>query len=57
MGMISMMIFTLGIELAKVAYLWGDSRGFNLFNLMSGLLWLGLVMVFIRRQPEAVATE
>ncbi|CNL91019.1 MFS transporter [Yersinia pseudotuberculosis] len=57
MGMISMMIFTLGIELAKVAYLWGDSGGFNLFNLMSGLLWLGLVMVFIRRQPEAVATE
>ncbi|AHK19157.1 MFS transporter [Yersinia similis] len=57
MGMISMMIFTLGIELAKVAYLWGDSRGFNLFNLMSGLLWLGLVMVFIRRQPEAVAAE
>ncbi|MCV6870053.1 MFS transporter [Yersinia pestis] len=52
MGMISMMIFTLGIELAKVAYLWGDSRGFNLFNLMSGLLWLGLVMVFIRANPR-----
>ncbi|CNH58793.1 MFS transporter [Yersinia pekkanenii] len=57
MGMISMMVFTLGIEFAKVAYLWGNSGIFNLFNLISGLLWLGLVMIFIRRQPEAVTAE
>lgn len=57
MGMISMMVFTLGIEFAKVAYLWGNSGFFNLFNLISGLLWLALVMIFIRRQPEVAATE
>jgi MFS transporter, DHA1 family, multidrug/chloramphenicol efflux transport protein len=57
MGMISMMVFTFGIEFAKVAYLWGNSGIFNLFNLISGLLWLGLVMIFIRRQPEAVNAE
>ncbi|OWF80229.1 MFS transporter [Yersinia alsatica] len=55
MGMISMMVFTLGIEFAKVAYLWGNSGVFNLFNLISGLLWLGLVVIFIRRQPETTA--
>ena len=52
-----MMVFTFGIEFAKVAYLWGNSGIFNLFNLISGLLWLGLVMIFIRRQPEAVTAE
>lgn len=57
MGMISMMVFTLGIEFAKVAYLWGNSGVFNLFNLISGLLWLGLVVIFIRRQPETIAVE
>lgn len=57
MGMISMMVFTLGIEFAKVAYLWGNSGIFNLFNLISGLLWLGLVVIFIRRQPETTAVE
>lgn len=57
MGMISMFVFTLGIELAKVAYLWGNSGIFNLFNLISGLLWLSLVAIFIRKQPEAVAAE
>ena len=51
--MISMMVFTLGIEFAKVAYLWGNSGIFNLFNLISGLLWLGLVMIFIRRQQDS----
>ncbi|MDA5542577.1 MULTISPECIES: MFS transporter [Yersinia] len=57
MGMISMMVFTLGIEFAKVAYLWGNSGIFNLFNLISGLLWLGLVMIFIRKQPDTVVAE
>lgn len=48
MGMISMLVFTLGIELAKVAYLSGGSGLFSVFNLISGLLWLSLVAVFIR---------
>lgn len=55
MGMISMAVFTLGIELAKVAYVEGGSGLFNLFNLLSGLGWLGLVAVFIRRRQVFVA--
>jgi len=55
MGMISMAVFTLGIELAKVAYVEGGSGVFNLFNLLSGLCWLGLVAVFIRRRQVFVA--
>jgi DHA1 family multidrug/chloramphenicol efflux transport protein-like MFS transporter len=54
MGMISMMVFTLGIELAKVAYLSGGSGLFNIFNLISGLLWLSLVAVFIRKRRPVV---
>ncbi len=48
MGVISMMIFTVGIELAKVAYVEGGAGMFNLFNLISGLAWLALVVVFLR---------
>ena len=55
MGMISMAVFTLGIELAKVAYVEGGSGLFNLFNLISGLCWLALVAVFIRRRQVFVA--
>jgi DHA1 family multidrug/chloramphenicol efflux transport protein-like MFS transporter len=48
MGVISMMIFTVGIELAKVAYVEGGAGMFNMFNLFSGLAWLALVVVFLR---------
>jgi DHA1 family multidrug/chloramphenicol efflux transport protein-like MFS transporter len=48
MGVISMMIFTVGIELAKVAYVEGGAEMFNMFNLISGLAWLALVVVFLR---------
>lgn len=48
MGVISMMIFTVGIELAKVAYVEGGAGMFNMFNLLSGLAWLTLVVVFLR---------
>jgi len=48
MGVISMMIFTVGIELAKVAYVEGGAGMFNMFNQLSGLGWLGLVVVFLR---------
>lgn len=48
MGVISMMIFTVGIELAKVAYVEGGAGMFNMFNLLSGLAWLALVVVFLR---------
>lgn len=48
MGVISMMIFTVGIELAKVAYVEGGAGMFNMFNLLSGIAWLALVVVFLR---------
>ena len=48
MGVLSMMVFTIGIEIAKVAYGWGGSGLFNLFNFLSGLCWLTLVVLFMR---------
>jgi len=47
-----MIVFTLGIELAKVAYVTGGSGMFSLFNLISGLFWLTLVVVFIRQRKQ-----
>ncbi|MGO2367460.1 MAG: multidrug transporter MdfA, partial [Serratia sp. (in: enterobacteria)] len=57
MGMLSMMVFTVGIELAKVAYVWGGSGVFNLFNLISGLCWLALVALFLSKRRNGDATS
>ncbi len=57
MGVISMMIFTVGIELAKVAYVEGGAGIFNLFNLISGLAWLALVVVFLRSRQIVLPTN
>lgn len=57
MGVISMMIFTVGIELAKVAYVEGGAGMFNLFNLISGLAWLALVVVFLRSRQVVLPTN
>lgn len=57
MGVISMMIFTVGIELAKVAYVEGGAGMFNLFNLISGLAWLALVVVFLRSRQIVLPTN
>jgi DHA1 family multidrug/chloramphenicol efflux transport protein-like MFS transporter len=54
MGVISMMIFTVGIELAKVAYVEGGAGMFNMFNLISGLAWLALVVVFLRSRQTVI---
>nr|WP_318382217.1 MFS transporter [uncultured Enterobacter sp.] len=48
MGMLQMAIFTVGIELSKHAYLHGGNGLFSLFNLVNGLLWLGLMVVFLK---------
>lgn len=56
MGMLSMMVFTVGIELAKVAYVWGGSGLFNLFNLISGLCWLTLVALFLGKRRNGDPT-
>lgn len=50
MGMLSMLIFTVGIELTKHAYLLGGNSWFSLFNLMSGIIWLTLVALFLRNK-------
>lgn len=52
MGIISMIVFTLSIEISKIAYLWGNKGAFNLFNLLSGVFWLILVVLFIHGRPR-----
>lgn len=52
MGIINMVIFILGIELAKIVYLWRDESAFNLLNLFCGLCWLLLVMFFTYKLPQ-----
>jgi DHA1 family multidrug/chloramphenicol efflux transport protein-like MFS transporter len=51
--MLSMMVFTLGIELTKLAYVAGGSGMFNLLNLISGLCWLSLVVIFVKRRKNS----
>lgn len=48
MGMLQMLIFTVGIELSKHCYELGGIGLFSLFNLAGGLLWLGLMTMFLR---------
>lgn len=48
MGMLQMLIFTVGIELSKHAWLLGGNGLFSLFNLANGLLWLGLMVMFLK---------
>ncbi len=48
MGMLQMLIFTVGIELNKHAYELGGNGLFSLFNLLGGVLWLGLMIYFLK---------
>ena len=48
MGMLQMLIFTVGIEVSKHAWVGGGNGLFSLFNLACGILWLGLMMIFLR---------
>ncbi|WON76864.1 MFS transporter [Serratia sp. UGAL515B_01] len=57
MGMTSMFVFTVGIELAKVAYAWGGNGLFSLFNLLSGLCWLMLMVIFLSKHHSKVTPE
>ena len=47
MGMIQMLIFTLGIEASKHIWVSAGNGGFNLFNLASGVLWFMLLSYFL----------
>ncbi|WP_435927131.1 MFS transporter [Dryocola sp. BD613] len=57
MGMLQMLIFTVGIEVSKHAYLQGGSGLFSLFNLLGGVLWLGLMFVFLRDKRVGNQTD
>ncbi|HAL2257136.1 TPA: multidrug efflux MFS transporter MdfA, partial [Escherichia coli] len=48
MGMLQMLIFTVGIEISKHAWLNGGNGLFNLFNLVNGILWLSLMVIFLK---------
>lgn len=48
MGMLQMLIFTVGIEVSKHAYLLGGNGLFSLFNLANGLIWVGLIVIFLK---------
>jgi DHA1 family multidrug/chloramphenicol efflux transport protein-like MFS transporter len=47
MGMLQMLIFTVGIEV-RHAYAMGGNGLFSLFNLANGVLWVGLMVVFLK---------
>ncbi|UDG79786.1 MFS transporter [Candidatus Steffania adelgidicola] len=57
MGIISMLVFMLGIELSKIFYLWGQEDAFSIFNLCGGLCWLILITIFLHKlsRKEAVS--
>ncbi len=50
MGMLQMLIFTVGIELSKHAWMVSGNAGFSLFNLASGAIWLGLIVYFLNNK-------
>jgi len=56
MGMIQMLIFTVGIELSKHAYMSGGAGFFNLINLLGGIFWLGLMFVFLKDKQVGKTT-
>jgi DHA1 family multidrug/chloramphenicol efflux transport protein-like MFS transporter len=57
MGMLQMLIFTLGIEVSKYAYLWGGNGLFSVFNLLNGVLWLALTVYFLKDKTVGASHE
>ena len=57
MGMLQMLIFTVGIEVSKHAYAFGGNGLFSLFNLANGLLWVGLMVVFLKDKRVGSALQ
>lgn len=48
LGMVSILVFALGIELAKFAYFNDGARAFSVMNLIFGLVWFVLVRAFLQ---------
>ncbi|AIR67207.1 MFS transporter [Cedecea neteri] len=57
MGMLQMLIFTVGIELSKHAYQFGGNGLFSLFNLLGGAVWLGLMVLFLKDKTVGQARD
>lgn len=53
LGMVSILVFALGIEASKWAYLNAGSAGFSLMNALFGLLWFGCLRYFLREYSRA----
>lgn len=48
LGMVTILLFAVGIELTKYAYFSDGARAFSLVNLACGVLWYLLVSAFLR---------
>ncbi|MGC0929892.1 MFS transporter [Pantoea agglomerans] len=57
LGMISIMTLAVGIELAKTGYFSGGTLWFCLVNFISGVLWFGLVILFMRERKRRSRLE
>ncbi|MGE9549934.1 MFS transporter [Erwinia amylovora] len=55
LGMVSIVVFALGIELAKSAYFSGGNFWFSAANLFCGLAWFWLVRAFLRERKRRAA--
>lgn len=55
LGMVSILVFAAGIELAKTGYFSGGSFWFSLLNLAAGVLWCLLVRAFLRERKRRSA--
>ena len=57
LGMISIMTLAVGIELSKSGYFSGGTLWFCLVNFISGVLWFGLVILFMRERKRRSRLE
>ena len=57
LGMISIMTLAVGIELAKSGYFSGGTLWFCLVNFISGVLWFGQVILFMRERKRRSRLE
>ncbi|MFV9669308.1 MFS transporter [Pantoea sp. ARC607] len=57
LGMISILTLAVGIELAKSGYFSGGMLWFCLINFISGVLWFGLVKLFMRERKRRSTLE
>jgi DHA1 family multidrug/chloramphenicol efflux transport protein-like MFS transporter len=57
MGMLQMLIFTVGIEVSKHAYLAAATACSASLILLNGLFWLGLMVIFLRDKSVGNSLE